>query len=72
MNAIQQAHGLRIDAELALIASRNAREGYIQGLRSKVNDDELRHLHYGAMDAAVAAGNAQHVLLGQRSYQYVD
>lgn len=72
MKTIEEAHGLRIDAEMALKASRDAREHYIQGLRQGLNDDDMRHRHYDAMEAASQAGNAQHILLGQRHYEFLN
>ncbi len=72
MDSIKNAKKLQAHSDVMLAQSRRARELYIQGMRNHMGDDELRHRHHDAMDAAVAATKAFNATLGARSYQYQD
>lgn len=62
--------GLRVSADIALIESKQAREDYINGMREKRSDDELRSLHLTALEKAAIADKAYRALLGERKVQY--
>ncbi len=70
METIKLAHILRDKAQVALIESQVAREQYVLGIREKCPEDELRHRHYAAMDAASKAEKAAHMMMGERKVTY--
>lgn len=61
---------LQRNANKLMRASRQAREDYIQGLRDKRSDDELRSLHHNANEAYAASDKAFRALIGERKYNY--
>jgi hypothetical protein len=70
MDSIRNAKKLQAHSDAMLTLSIMARSQYIDGMKKGVGDDELRHLHHDAMEAAAVATKAHNATLGARSVQF--
>jgi hypothetical protein len=70
LESISTARVLRQQADAMAANSIRARNDYISGMQMGLGDDDLRHMHYDAMDAFNAAEKAHRILLGERSVVY--